>query len=193
MLIVLTARQGRVIFTSRNGQLARLGHHLMEIPAMNATDGVRLLLYKQRDEDIKQYFTKAASIVERLGGLPLAIEQAAAYIRSRRLPLQQLDKFLTVYETKRKDILSHHPPHFWEYTTSQIHGEEQQAKAITAFTTWEMSLEQLKCASNLNTEDMLHLLTLSAFFNPTKIEEFIFRNHWEENREIASWLRHVGH
>ncbi|KAG6988928.1 hypothetical protein G7Y79_00067g095430 [Physcia stellaris] len=193
LLIVLTVKKGRVIFTSRNAQLDRLGHYLMEVPAMNAKEGVGLLLSQHSHEDIEHYFTQASSIVERLGGLPLAIEQAAAYIRYRRLPLQRLDNFVEVYETKRRNILSHTPAHFWEYTTSQIHGEEDQAKAISAFTTWEMSLEQLPSMNNSSDyQEKIHLLTLSAFFNPTKIEEFLFRNHWEENSRTTSWLRNIS-
>ena len=180
-LILSVVGQGHVIFTSRrNHDLDRLGY-LLEIPAMDIREGVSLLLRGHSDQDIEQHFTSASKIVDRLGGLALAIDQAAAYIRSRNLPLDQLGFFLETYDRRRKDILSH-LPHFWEYGTMQKHGKEERKKALSAFTTWEMSLEQLKTDDNSSSNVMTQFLTLSAFFNPTRIEEWLFRRYCERHQ-----------
>ena len=178
------------MFTSRRSQdLDRLGF-LLEIPAMDVSDGISLLLRGHSNQDIKQHLKIASNIVDRLGGLPLAIDQAAAYIRSQHLPLHQLDHFLTTYDRRRKEILSHVPSRFWEYGTMQIHGEEEQNKALSAFTTWEMSFEQLKTDVGPLSNEVTHVLTLSAFFNPIKIEEWLFRHYCERLHSVedcAGW------
>ena len=157
---------------------------------MDVGEGVSLLLRGHSDQDIEQHSTIASEIVHRLGGLPLAIDQAAAYIRYQRLPLHQLDRFLSTYNRRSKEILSHIPPSFWEYGTTQIHGGEERNKALSAFTTWEMSLEQLKTNDSHLSNEMTHILTLSALFNPARIEEWLFRHYSERYHSIedcASW------
>ena len=159
---------------------------------MDVDEGISLLLRGHSDQDIKQHLAIASKIVDRLGGLPLAIDQAAAYIRYERLRLHQLDTFLKLYDLRREEILSHIPPHFWEYGTMQIHGKEEQKKALSAFTTWEMSLEQVKTDNNVFSNEMTHFLTLSAFLNHTRIEEWLFRHYSERHhciRDCAGWER----
>lgn len=107
----------------------------MKIPAMSDSEGVNLLLRESSAENIEKYFPIASRIVKRLGGLPLAIDQVATYIRYERSPLNRLKEFLTTYECKSQTILSHIPANFWEYKTTHIQGEEQQYKALNAFTT----------------------------------------------------------
>ncbi|KAL8929515.1 MAG: hypothetical protein Q9208_001184 [Pyrenodesmia sp. 3 TL-2023] len=180
-----------VLFTSRHGDLSRLGSRL-RIPGLSPEEGVSLLLRVYENPDIENNFATALQIVERLGYLALAIDQAAAYIRYRRIPPHQLEKFLGTYESQRKRILKYTPSDFWEYSTVQIHGEEDQSKAINAFTTWEMSLEQLKSRPSMTDLEVLRLLTVCSYLNTTKIEEFLFRNYWTSNDDQAQWLRALG-
>ncbi|KAL8753800.1 MAG: hypothetical protein Q9184_005311 [Pyrenodesmia sp. 2 TL-2023] len=180
-----------VLFTSRHGDLGRLGS-LVKIPGMGPEEGVGLLLRGYDSRDIETNFATALEIVERLGYLALAIDQAAAYIRYRRILPHQLEKFLNTYETQRERILKYTPSDFWEYSTVQIHREEDQGKAINAFTTWEMSLEQLKSRPSMPNPEILRLLTVSSYFNTTRIEESLFRNYWEKCEDEAQWLRALG-
>ncbi|KAL8753236.1 MAG: hypothetical protein Q9184_005482 [Pyrenodesmia sp. 2 TL-2023] len=180
-----------VLFTSRHGDLGRLGS-LVRIPGMGPEEGVALLLRGHDKRDIETNFATALEIVERLGYLALAIDQAAAYIRYRRILPHQLERFLNTYETQRERILNYTPSDFWEYSTVQKHGEEDQAKAINAFTTWEMSLEQLKSPPSMPNLEVLRLLTVSSYFNTARIEESLFRNYWEKCEDQAQWLRALG-
>ena len=119
---------GHVIFTSRNRDLGRLGT-LLEVPPMATDEGVELLLRGFNVTDIRnQHRETASKITKRLGELALAIDQAAAYIKYKRTPLDNLEDFLTTYEAERQKILSYTPKNFWEY------------EHINAFTTWELSL-----------------------------------------------------
>src|SRR5271156_5965162 len=133
---------GDILFTSRNNGLDRLGT-LLEVPPMTTEDGVKLLLRGHRELDLQHYRVEGAKIVSRLGGLALAIDQAAAYIRYKKMPLERLGDFLATYEAQQEKILRYTPRNFWEYGTMQLHGKAEQNKAISAFTTWEMSFQQL--------------------------------------------------
>ena len=125
---------GDVLVTSRSRDLDRLGS-LLEIPSLTTDEGVKLLLRRHRGQDVEKYVVEASRIVARLGGLALAIDQAAAYIGYMRIPLDQLADFLITYEEQRGKILQYTPAHFWEYETMQIHGEAEKNKALSAFTT----------------------------------------------------------
>ena len=167
---------GHVLFTSRNRDLSRLGT-LLEIPPMETEDGVRLLLRGYNDNDVqRQHKTTASSIVERLGNLALAIDQAAAYIRYKRLPLDRLGEFLTIYEAERKKVLTYTPSKHWEY------------KHINAFTTWELSFQQLTSGNEPGKTDVAHFLALSAFFAPIKISESLFRFYLKAHGSEVRWI-----
>lgn len=180
------SEHGHVLFTSRRKDLDRLGF-LVEVPAMSSEDGVSLLLRGYNDKDIQDHFDTASKIIDRLGGLALAIDQAAAYIRYRRIALAELDEFLTIYDLQRKQILSYTPGPFWEYCKVPIHVGEARDQAINAFTTWEMSLEQLSSDRSIDMNNVTRFLTISAFLNPTEIEEWLFQNRWKTNQ--TQWLR----
>ena len=179
--------QGHILLTSRNRALDRLGS-LMEIPVLSVDEGISLLLRGYTQNDIKNHIGIASSIVDRLGGLALAIDQASAYIRYKHIPLHQLDELLVIYDKRREKILSHTPAICWEYGTMQIHGEEERNKVITAFTTWEISLDQLQNDTAMENYEIIHFLTLSAFFNPAKIEEAFFSNYWGKQSYQAECL-----
>ncbi|KAL9065770.1 MAG: hypothetical protein Q9161_007995 [Pseudevernia consocians] len=177
---------GHVLFTSRNRDLSRLGI-LLEIPSMTAEEGVRLLLRGYNHNEIQQRHKETAlSINNRLGNLALAIDQSAAYINYKRMPLDKLRDFLTTYEDERRRILSYIPKQFWEYRKMQSQGK---AEAISAFTTWEMSFQQLESGDEPWQKDAGHFLTLSAFFAPTSITESLFFYYHEGGNCEAEWMR----
>ena len=167
---------GHVIFTSRNRDLGRLGT-LLEIPPMATDEGITLLLRGYNINDIQnQHRDTASKITKRLGELALAIDQAAAYIKYKRIPLDDLEDFLTMYEDERQRILSYTPKNFWEY------------EHINAFTTWELSFQQLVSGDEPWKKDAEHFLTLSAFSAPTTISESIFRYYQEISDGKIAWI-----
>ena len=168
---------GHVIFTSRNRDLGRLGT-LLEIPPMATDEGVRLLLRGYNGNDIqKHHLDTASKITKRLGELALAIDQAAAYIKYKRIPLDDLEDFLTMYEAERQKVLTYTPKNFWEY------------EHINAFTTWELSFQQLVSGDEPWKKDAGHFLTLSAFSAPTTISESIFRNYQKISIIKPAWIK----
>ena len=177
---------GHVILTSRNRDLGRIGT-LLEIPPMTTEEGVTLLLRGYNDSEIQQrHRDTALSIIKRLGRLALAIDQAAAYIKYKRMPLDKLSDFLITYEAERHRILSYTPKKFWEYRKVQGQGK---AADISAFTTWEMSFKQLGSGDDPWKKDAAHFLSLSAFFAPTSITESLFRNYQERDGGEEEWIQ----
>lgn len=75
-------------------------------------------------------YDEARRIVEKLGYLPLAIDQAGAYLNKLSKPLST---FLPLFEANFKTTLSKKPPStLWQY------GEK------TVVTTWEISFEAIQ-------------------------------------------------
>lgn len=93
---------------------------------------------------------EAQKIVEELGFLPLAIEQAAAYIRETS---KDMFKFVPSYRNSRK---THH--------ARASKGIQSYYKKSVA-TTWRLSFQQIE----ENNSDASNLLRLLAFLNPDGI------------------------
>src|SRR5205085_5209572 len=99
------------------------------------------------EEDLRA----ARAIVKALGGLPLALDQAGAYIYETKT---SLERYLDRFETYRLDLLkrSHDKPPDYNYTVA---------------TTWTVSLQRANETNPAATE----LLHLCAFLDPDAIPE----------------------
>ncbi|OAP55816.1 hypothetical protein AYL99_09968 [Fonsecaea erecta] len=182
---------GDILITSRSKGLEGLGRVVI-VPPMTNQEGTELLLHDYPTSEVDAHRERYGKIVERLGGLPLALDQAAAFIRYKQLALDQLDEFLSLYEAQREQVLRHTPRRFWKYGTVQVDGKEEDNRAISAFTTWEMSFQQLE-EDEARRGDIGHFLTVSAFFQPDRIDESLFRHHWEWTQPAPAWMRIFSH
>jgi hypothetical protein len=77
------------------------------------------------------------SIVAKLEFLPLAIDQAGAFISAQKLPLTQ---FLEYFDLQKEEILKY-TPSLPEYR--RILGDDGKEAALDVFTTWELSFQQI--------------------------------------------------
>lgn len=175
VLIFYVGQTGDVLITSRHQDLEEQ-YHIIYVPSMPVDDGIRLLLHHYTQVNIEYYRTQASRIVARLGGLALAIDQAAAYTKYKQLPIEKLHEFVASYEKQRKKILQH---------TSELAGLDRR---ISAFTTWEMSFQQLCRDDTDQQKSMAHFLTLSAFLGLTSISESFFRYYWERSDTKPGWM-----
>ena len=71
---------------------------------MSDNEGIELLLHQAGLEKTTENLEHAKAITQELGGLALAIDQAATYINARHVPLHT---FSGVYEKRRAAILKH--------------------------------------------------------------------------------------
>ena len=154
---------------------------------LSKNEAVELLLQKSENEDTEANRSEAGKIVERLACLPLAVDQAAVYISLRHLPITQ---FLKQYEQRKEAFMKNVPNSpLWEYRRCLDDAERETS--LSVFTTWEMSFSQI--AEIDQEQDAIgHFLTLSSYFNPAKISEFIFSECSAENflaGSIPDWLK----
>ena len=181
----LTCLDGRglIILTSRHEAsrgYARPGiGNFLAVPSME-DDGGHSLLQNKLSGTTGQ---ERSELLQRLGGLALAIDQAAAYISFHKLSIPD---FMAKYETRKAQILKHHEEDTWEYNTHLNSSEKQTA--LTAYTTWEMSFQQIEPANPDRKEWITQFLSISAFLHPARIGEHIFREFYTYEAESSVWL-----
>lgn len=135
------------LVTTRNPNCHQIPAEGLEVTVLDVDEATELLLTRSDVNPKPQAQAEAIVIVRELGCLPLAIEQAAAYIRET---LKDIFKYLTSYRRSQK---LHH---------------ERKSKANRSYyedsiaTTWNLSFSQLS-------QDAAHLLRLMAFLNPDGI------------------------
>ncbi|KIJ50301.1 hypothetical protein M422DRAFT_159868 [Sphaerobolus stellatus SS14] len=155
---------GSILITSRYHGLQELGQHCL-LQEMDEDDGLSLLLGQQYSEGDEVLGKK---ILELLGHLPLAIDQARAYISRCGLHPQH---FITGFNTRKKELFKA-TPSIWQYKCKPLNAEKETV--LNVATTWEMSLSLLDNLVEQPSKDLQDILTLLAFFHPRAISEDIF-------------------
>lgn len=105
-----------ILLTSRNEDSTHLGKSIA-LPGMSADEASALLVHraglKNNDEPTKH----AQEVAHHLGYLPLALAQAGAYVKSRRIPMST---FIAHYNERASAVLKHMPD-VWEYWNQCLH------------------------------------------------------------------------
>ena len=153
--------EGNILLTTRLQALGTIAKSI-EVEKMGTDEGVKLLLRRTRilDSDVSpdslsQQAQKppceAVEIVSTLDGLPLALDQAGAYIEETRCGFQG---YLNLYNTRRKELL-------------QRRGTLPTDHPASVAGTWSLSFQQVE-QINPAAADLLCLL---AFLYPDAIPE----------------------
>ena len=142
-----THLSGHVLITTRNKNCDGIPAEGVKINLLNANDSISLLLHRcgLGNDQRKEFRIEAQKIVDILGYLPLAIEQAASYIRST----QNIFEYVETYHQNQKAMLRDKPRGNYPYRES-------------VFTTWKISFHQLEQTS----PDSISLSQILAFMNP---------------------------
>ncbi|KAL9044633.1 MAG: hypothetical protein Q9214_002239 [Letrouitia sp. 1 TL-2023] len=150
---------GSILITSRHADAGLLGK-VIRISGMDEAEGLELLRHRT-EESLEDPVHRAAAInvLHTLGRLPLAIDQAGAYIRQQRLPIHM---FLQQYESQKKTILG-------------------------VLTTWELSIQQVE-SIHITRSKVVHLLTIAAFLNHIEISERLFKEYAQRSQPVPEWL-----
>jgi len=140
--------QKHTIITTRNPNAEGIPAEPLEVPLLSPSDSIDLLstlskITVQPDSPEKH---QAAEIIRKMGYLPLAIEQAAAYIRE---VTADFSAFLEQYERNHKKLFTWLPA-----------GNRKYPNSIA--TTWSMSFDLLQ-------NHPTRLLRLFSFLNPDGI------------------------
>ena len=143
---------GHVLVTSRNPNWGSLASSL-SVKTLEPGDSVKFLLKRTGRQD-QEADEATAALAEALGHLPLALEQAGAYIEQAGT---SLSKYLELFGDHQRELLGRgNPPAGYEATVA---------------TTWEISFQQV---SNIS-PGAADLLNLCAFLAPDEIPKKLLR------------------
>jgi tetratricopeptide (TPR) repeat protein len=152
---------GHIIFTTRS---AVAGRHIRLIPLekLSPEDGAQLLLNRVKSEakPNSPEWGSATAISRELDGLPLALEQAAAYIEANFL---SFDEYLELYEDEGVRLLAKH-----------ANPDDQEHSPVTV--TFSLAFRKI-AETNPAAADLLRLI---SFLAPDDIPEFIFTKNADE-------------
>ena len=140
------------LLTTRNPNSDEIPAEGLEIGVLDLQEAVDLLYLRSRLTGVnrtRQRQTEAERIVQELGRLPLAIEQAGAYIREVS---KDIFKFLPSYRKNRQKYHQRVPRGNWSYQNS-------------VGTTWRLSFDRIE----ENNVSAVKLLRLLSFLNPDGI------------------------
>ena len=149
----ITSQQRHVLITTRNEHYHQIPAEGLKVEELGVDEAIELLLARSQIGPIgntPEGRFEAMKIAHELGCLPLAIEQAAAYIREATKDIFQ---FLPNYSKNRA------AQHSRASRANRIYYKESVA------TTWHLSFLQIK----KNNADASRLLQLLAFMNPDGI------------------------
>lgn len=152
------AGRGHILFTTRAHALGGIAQRL-EVQQMEPETGALLLLRRAAILPVEALMDTATSndrsvacdISKELDGLPLALDQAGAYIKE--IPCLLMD-YLVRYRTRRQDLL-------------QARGNLYQDYPASIATTWSLSFEKVYQTNPAGAE----LLNFCAFLAPDAIPE----------------------
>ena len=175
-------RGGNILITSRNSTMRNLtsAKNSLEVIEMEEDDAIELLLKASfLDLSSMEFQAEASKIVKELFCLPLAIDQAGAYITSGATTIGD---YLAKYSEHRKTLLSH--PEFTgtsKYNRSVYH-------------TWELSYKEIQRRAESDNphranaaKSAMLLLNLFPFFHHEGITEKIFSYAaLQEDKESSS-------
>lgn len=164
---------GHVIFTTRSqitGTTAKRGRHI-EVSELEPAEGLRFLLLRSHmvedetklDTIATELREAALQLVELLGGHPLALDQAGAYIEGTGVSFTD---YINLYQTQRRALLNRR-------LASEIieHPEYiQHPESVTA--TFELCIDMARKRNPLATD----ILRFCAFLQPDTIPTELFQH-----------------
>ncbi|KAF4971868.1 hypothetical protein FZEAL_9725 [Fusarium zealandicum] len=154
--------RGSVIVTSRNmdaaEKLAGL-ENILQMSTMSSSESLQLL--RNRLGECEDQESTMIDLVTALGYLPLAISQAAAYIRRRR-PLVSVSDYLKKFRKSKKTRAG-----LLSKEAADLRRDDSASNSIIA--TWQITLEQIR----RERPSAADLLSFMSFFNPQGIPLFM--------------------
>ena len=170
--------RGNILITSQSQSMGRVlsSANIIEISEMEETDAITLLLRASCLYASAEHREVAKNIVTELGCIPLAVDQAGAYIEAGRC---SIDKYL-------QQLSLHHQALMFNAT---FKGASKYDQAV--YETWDLSFEEIKRRasgqSSAGDAQAAHaailILQICVFFHHSNISKDIFRFAAEESRE----------
>lgn len=181
--ILPPARRGHVLITTRTQITGILPK--VTLQPMHTDEGALLLLRRANmlapdanlDQIREDELTMVRRVSQTLGGLPLALDQAGAYLQETGCSLQG---YLEEYERKRSELLSYR-------------GSESSEHPESVTTTFSLCFERVKQVNTVAAD----ILQASAFLHPDAIPEELFLKGSKELgptfQKLSSGLASLDH
>ena len=170
--------RGNILITSRNRSMGRIvpSENIIEINEMEEVDAITLLLKASCLEASTKHIEVAKNIVNELGCLPLAVDQAGAYIEAGRC---SIDRYLHHFSLHCQTLMS----------DATFRGASNYDR--TVYGTWDLSFFEIKKRasgqSSAGDAQAAHaailILQICAFYHHSNISKGIFQSAAEESRE----------
>lgn len=141
--------RGHVIVTSRDSTDWGSTATALEVKMFDRAESIEFLLKRTKVDDKDA----AGALAEELGGLPLALEQAGAYILATGI---ELEEYLDLFQTKRKEL--------WKDEKMPADYRDK------VDTTWNLAMDRVKEEATEGAD----LLNLCAFLAPDDIPRSLF-------------------
>ena len=175
-----SGNRGNILITSRNQSMGRVvsSENIIEINEMEEADAITLLLKASRLDVSAEHVEVAKKIVTELGCMPLAVDQAGAYIEAGRC---SIDKYQQQFSLRRQTLMS----------DATFRGASNYDR--TVYGTWDLSFKEIKkrasgqysAADAQAAHAAILILQICAFYHHSNISEDIFRSAAEESREYV--------
>ena len=164
-----------LIFTTRNRPLGTdlaNGELCIEVPTFSPQEARELLQSKLERELGLLDMPNLETLLDVLGYIPLAITQAAAFIKRRG---QTLQKYLEALEKDKQNLA--------DFLSQELQDHRRQRGFPNSiFRTWKLSFDQILAQEPLTAK----LLSLIAMLDPQRIPEKLLRRLIE--RDIDFWI-----
>ena len=168
--------RGNILITSRNRSMGRLiaFENVIEINEMEEADAVTLFLKASCLDASAKHLQAARSIVISLGCMPLAVDQAGAYVEAGKC---DIDQYLTRFSSHRQTLM----------LDATFKGASDYDR--TVYGTWDLSLKEIKKRAGGQSSDAnaqaakaaILILGICAFYHHSNISEDIFQSAAEES------------
>jgi Tetratricopeptide repeat len=167
--------RGNILITSRNRSMGRIVsfENRIEIKEMEEADAITLLLKASCLDPLPEHLEVSKKIVSELYYIPLAINQAGAYIEAGKCGIAQ---YLRQFSMHRQTLMS----------DATFTGASKYSR--TVYGTWDLSFKEIerRAGGHSTPEDAqaaqaaILILQICAFYHHTSISEDIFQSAAEE-------------
>ena len=169
--------RGNILVTSRNKSMGRVMafKNLIEIEEMEESDAITLLFSVSDLDPSAEHIQAAKGIVAELGYIPLAIDQAGAYIKAGRCDITE---YLRQFSIHRQTLMS-------DATFKGASGYDQ-----TVYGTWDLSFKEMEKRVESTTgnaqaaQAAILILQICAFYHRSNISKDIFQSA----AEVGQWI-----
>jgi tetratricopeptide (TPR) repeat protein len=183
--------RGNILITSRNQSMGRLVtfENVIEINEMEERDAITLLLKASRLDASTEHLQAAKNIVASLGCIPLAVDQAGAYIEAGNCGINE---YLRQFSSHRHTLMS----------DATFRGVSDYDR--TVYGTWDLSFKEIERRAGGQSHGnaqaakaAILILGICAFYHHSNISDDIFKSAAEESvkyvvdKNLAKRLPHA--